>query len=493
MKNGLNYKRKLLFLIFWLFLLIGAKAQPNLAFYSLDHQFNSGDYNPAFLTSRHKFTFSMFPLAGTSVGYNNQEVIKNLTSRFLSGTITNEEFKKVFERMATQSFFHQNLESSLLSFTYHSNIGFFNFKVKDSEYFLAAVKGDITKFIFKSDQQTAIINQIQYLPAQSSHYREYSLGYSYKAPSNRFSAGIRAKLYFGKYAFFSTLSGAIQKDPNTPNDYILKTSGMIHISFPQQTILAPHDSVHIQFKNSTIFNYLFNSGNPGAGIDLGFNYRIMPELSFSMSVIDLGKINWKTNRSSRNADKAYPLAQNYVLGPPGDHQTITKENNYNFSDLIDFSKLDRDSSAFSRPLPTTLYTGLKYQLNPSIALGITDRFVIVKDLNYNSLTFTSNFTINKNLSISTGYSILADSYFNIPLAFLFQGDVCQFFLGTDNLTAILIPSAAEFAGLSFGACFYLFGKRDQHRKPSDYTPFYKPRKILKNKKTGLLINPQPEY
>lgn len=492
MKNSLSFKRKLLFLIFWTFMFTMTKAQSSLAFYPLTKLFNSFDSNPAFLSSPEKFTFSIFPLGGTSLGYNNQEVIRNMTSKFFQGSIDNQDYKKDFNDILSQSSFHQSLESSLLSFTYRSDIGFFNFRIKESEYFLAKAKGDLTEFIFKSDVQRAVIDQTQSLPAQSAHYREYSLGYSYQSRHKRFTAGIRAKLYFGKFAFFSNISGSIQ---NKFNDYILKTSGLINISFPTNTIYNPKDSSNtFDFSSSKIFHYLLNSGNPGMGVDLGINYHVTPDLSFSMSVIDLGKIKWKSNVISRILDEEYLLDNStYQTSTEGGVRTITKNGDYTYSESFDFSKLAIDSTTFSKPLPTSIYAGIKYKVNPGFSMDITDKYVAVKDLGYNSLSVTASIDLNKKLSISTGYSMIADALFNIPLALLYQGYFGQIFLGTDNLTAIALPSSAQYAGISFGACFYLFTNRNLTQDASDYTPFYKPRKIIKNHRTGLILNEDSNY
>ncbi|HAH22491.1 MAG TPA: hypothetical protein DCL77_01780 [Prolixibacteraceae bacterium] len=487
MKDSLSFKRKILFLICWTFMFTLTKAQPSLAFYPLTNQFSSFDYNPAFLTSHEKFTFSIFPLAGTSVEFNNQKVINSMTSKFFKGSLDNQDYKNAFNDIMAQSSFHQNLESSLLSFTYRSDIGFFNFRIKESEYFLAKVEGDITKFIFKSDIQSAVIDQIQSLPAQSAHYREYSLGYAFQSPHKRFTAGIRAKLYFGKFAFFSNVSGSIQ---NKFNDYVLKTSGLIQISFPENTIYNPKDSSNtFNFSSSKIFDYLLNSGNPGMGVDLGINYRVSPDLTCSMSIIDLGKINWKSHVNSRRLNEEYLLANStYQTSTEGGVQTITKNENYTYSDSFDFAKLAIDSTTFSNPMPLSIYAGIKYRVNPGFSLDMTDKYVVVKDLSYNSLSVTAQFDVNKKLSVSAGYSMIGDSYFNIPLALLYQGNFGQIFLGTDNLTTLALPSSAQYAGISFGACFYLFTHRNLSVDASDYTPFYRPRKIIKNHRTGLILN-----
>lgn len=472
-----------------------AKAQPNLAFYPLEDQFNSFDYNPAFLSSREKFTFSIFPLAGVSVGFNNQGVIRDLASKFMGGVITNEDYKNAFDNMVDQSSFQQSVEASLLSFTYRSNSGFFNFRIKDSEYFVAKVQGDITQFIFKSDIRSAAIEHIQSLPAQSAHYREYSLGYSFKSRNNRLTAGIRAKLLFGKFAFFSNMQGSIQEDMNSPGDFVLKTSGLLDISFIENTIKNPNDSTNvIDFSDSkTVVDYIFNTGNPGVGIDLGFQYQVSPALSVSMSVIDLGKINWKSNLNSRSLEKEYPLPYStYGIDDTEGGQIITKRENYMYSDSFDFSKLTRQRAPFSKPLPTSFYAGLKYQVTPDLSFSITDRYRLIKDLGYNHMSLTANVDVTEKLSVSTGYAAMSDAYLNIPLALLYQGEFGQIFLGTDNLTSIFFPTATQFAGISFGACFFLFKERKLHGNPSEQTPFYRPRKIIKNPKSGLIIRNDPK-
>ena len=493
MKNRLNSRCKLLFLMFWTFLFTVAKAQPNLAFYPLEDQFNSFDYNPAFLTSPEKFTFSLAPLAGMHVGYNNQRLINSLVSKFLKGVITNQDYKNVFTSMVNQNYFQQDIEGSWLSFTYRSEKGFFNFRIKDSEYFLAKVEGDATKFIFNSDITSTVIGKIQHLPAQSAHYREYSLGYAYESPSKRLKAGIRGKLYFGKFAFFSTISGSIQEDPNAPNNFHLRTSGVLNISFPDNTIETPNDTTNtIVFSSSTIFRYLLNSGNPGLGVDLGINYQLSPELSFSASIIDLGKINWKSNLNSRSLNDTYPLDPGtYNVSNVGGVPTINKIGEFTYSDSFDFSRLSHFESSFSKPLPLKLYAGVKYQVDPRFSLSLTDKYVVIKDLSYNNIAVTASFDVNKKLSLSSGYTFMGGSYFNIPLGLLYQGNFSQIFLATDNLTSFLFPSYAEYAGFSFGVCFYLFTRKNLYLKPSDETPFYRPRKIIKNRKSGLIIKPSP--
>lgn len=491
MKLGTRSKRILVFLVLMPVMVILGKAQSNMAFYPLEDQFNSSNFNPAFLTSPNKFTLSIFPLGGTSIGYNNQKIIQQMVSKLLSGSISDKDYKDILKSLDDRSSFNQNAESSLLSFTYRSNIGFFNFRIKENENFSAIVKGELTDFIIKSGIQSAVINQMQNIPAQVMHYREYSLGYVLPSNGHKFSAGIRAKLYFGKASFFSGISGSIIE--NQTGMFTLQTRGKANVSVPVSKIFNSDGTLNtdsVLNKTKTI-NYLMNSGNPGVGIDLGINYRINSDLTFSMSVIDLGKIFWKSNLNSKSFNGEYNFDAGSVKPDFTDAgiPTITKTNGkVSFIDSIStIFDLKIDSSTFSNPLPVTVYTSLKYQLNPSLKICLIDRYVILKNMNYNSFSITASFDVNKKLSVSTGYAIIGNSYYNIPLAFLFKKDFGQIYIGTDNLAVLILSSISEYASFTFGTCFYLFRKRNLSKTTTEDLPFYHPKKIMKYKNNGLII------
>ncbi len=403
----------------------------------------------------------------------------------------NDYYMNVLETMANKSMFNQNIESAMLNFTYRSKVGFLNFRIKDVQTFSASAKGDLTKFILKEESQSAVIDEIQYLPTQAIHYREYSLGYSYKSPMNKFSAGIRAKLYFGKAAMFSSLYGSIN---NESGNYVLNTTGELNLSFPQSTNPTSSGAPDItKISGSKIANYLLNTGNPGFGVDLGINYRFTPNLSLSMSVIDLGKINWNNNLSSRYFDP-YTLPVLSFIVPTLEPLEIIKKDGYKYyTKLPTYLNEGSIPTSFSRSLPLTIYAGIKYRIKPNLTISFTDRYLLVKNLSYNSLSVTATIDVNKKMSINTGYSIIGDSYFNLPVAFLLKKDFGQMYFGTDNIASFLLPSIFDYASFSCGTCFYLFKNRDSKNSFSpDENPFYKSRIIKKDRKSGLIRRAFPE-
>jgi len=157
MKRFQRNKRIYIFLALTVLAVLGSKAQPYLAFYPLEEQFNSSSFNPAFLHSKEKYTFSIFPFGGTSIGYNNQEVIKSLVKQTLSGISSDDDYKKVLQSLTDRSAFTQDLESTLLTFTARLKPGNFNFRIKEIQNFSTSLKGQITRFIFNNDIQSAVV------------------------------------------------------------------------------------------------------------------------------------------------------------------------------------------------------------------------------------------------------------------------------------------------------------------------------------------------
>lgn len=466
-----------------------AKAQMNIAFYPLEEQFNAYSFNPAFLNPQNRFTFSIFPLAGIGIGYNNQEAVKQLVTKFLQGNTTDQDYRDLLQSLANRSTFNQTLETTLLTFSYKSSLGNFNFRIRENENFSIAMKGNLTNFVFKDGIQQAEVGVPQDLPAQGIHYREYSVGYSLPEKNRKFTAGIRAKLYFGKGAFSSGLSGIIKKDAA---NYLLHASGKILISVPEVNSVNPDGSVNSAsyFGGSKTFAYLMNRGNTGVGIDLGFKYEPTPDLSFSASVTDVGKINWKTNLNSKNLSGEYPISESTVtsFNSTSGRVFITKINgNGAIADSItNLFAIDYDHSPFTLRMPVSIYSGIKYRLSPSVNLNFTNRYLVLKNMNYNSLAVTSDVEVSRHLSVNAGYAMISNSWFNIPVAVLFKSEFGQIYAGTDNLAAFFAPSVSEFAGFSFGMCFNLFRKNETPENYSKYFPFFKHRRI-RSDSNGLLI------
>jgi len=240
---------------------------------------------------------------------------------------------------------------------------------------------------------------------------------------------------------------------------------------------------------SSAGEYMFNSGNPGFGIDLGLKYYFSPRLWGSLSIIDLGSIQWKNNLNSKKINGVIQF-NNYNIETisNGETTTLTKTTDHvSFAnELPTLFHVPISKVAFTTPLPTTFYSGINYQLNPKIKINMTDKLILINDLSLNSISATTQIRVGKFLLLNTGYAIVGKTYDNIPLAVLFDLDFGQIYLGTDNLLTSFSPNLNHYAGYSFGFCMYMFRKTRLYDSPNERLPYHKPKRVGKVQESGLI-------
>jgi hypothetical protein len=413
-----------------------------------------------------------------------------MLTKFVKGAITDDDYNRVFDDLVKTGLFYQRLEISLLNLGYNSNIGSFNFRIKEAEQLISNLKGNFSNFLSDPDYSTIYTDRRQFFPAEIVHYREYSLGYG-KQINSKLTAGIRAKLYFGKASLYSEAEGDVLIKDGV---YLLNTYGPVRLSVPlnfSQNTDSLLSGVAVA-DNTDAQDYLMNSKNPGIGIDLGFTYQINSKVVVSASVVDLGKIYWKSNLNTLILKGQYSFPEEYIYEKGDNYLSKTPDFSTETEDVHGLFKIEKDKTAYSLSLPTTFYAGLKYQIRPTISLGFVDRLINYKGLKHNSMVLTSGFDVSKKLNISLGYSTIGDSYFNIPLGFLYKWSFGQAYIGTDNLVSFLAPGASGFSSISFGTLFYLFQDRVKYYDV-EYLPFFKRKKYKPVNKNGLIFNANPEF
>lgn len=477
MNMGIKIKRRTVLLALVSIFVLSANAQSSLVFYHNQDQFNSSDCNPAFLNSQKDFTFSIFPLSGVSVGYNNQKIVNEMLRKILRGDSIENAMEDVFNSLSKEGLFYQRFESSLLSFGYsNSNIGSFNFRIKEVEQLINNFKGNFSEFITDPTFRTLAINQPQSFPVNAIYYREYSLGYAREMIKDKLFVGARVKVYFGKAAALSEVEGMLTKD--NENTFYLNTKGAVKLSFPINIELNAQTipSGATLTDDFTAANFLLNSKNIGTGIDFGINYKINHLMSISLSVVDLGKINWKNNLNTIHYKGKYEFPFDYIDAVKGN--ILTKKPNFSTDSLqlFDMFKSDIGEESFSTQMPVNIYFGLQYQLNPKIIAGVVDRYIRLKGLSHHSISFSASYDVRKDITMTSGYSIIGNSFVNLPLAFLYKWNSGQSYIGFDNVLSMLFPSFSEFSGITFGTCFYLFRDKTKDTKQLEYLPFYQPKK-----------------
>jgi hypothetical protein len=467
---------------------LDSRSQTGLEFYPLENQYNSSSYNPAFLSSPSLFTFSIFPFAGTSIGYNNQKEIQQLVKKLISGMNQDAEYIELAKIMVDRPTYNQRLENELLSFTYRAKDGFWNFRISENASFSASVRGPVSMFMIKPEVRSVALGQVQEVPALILHYREYSIGYSTPEDHRNLSLGVRAKLYYGKAAFSSGISGSVKELGDT---YYLKMKGIGNMSIPETSTLNKDGSITTtpSLAGSSVPEYLLNSGNPGFGVDLGAKYRFTSKFSVSASILDLGAIKWKNNLNSKNFDGDFLFKNSSIqISEQNGVRMISKTgDSISFTDNVSsLFKVKPTNSTFSTPLPVTFYAGFNYVLSPTVQINLIDRFIQLKKMNHNSFSLTANIKLSDRFNLNSGFATIGNAYDNIPLALLYNTDFGQIYFGTDNLLSVIAPEFSEYTGFSFGMCFYILRKRNLYNQPTEKFPYHRPKKVKKVQNTGRI-------
>jgi len=473
-----THVKRLLFLISAMFLLVTfGRAQSNMVFYNSNDQINAPNLNPAFLMSQGKFTLSFFPVSGLSVGYNNQQVINDMLFNVIQGKSTDKKFNEVFRSMLGFDLFYQRLEMPILSFGYNSKWGSFNFRIKDNMRLMTKLKGDVSDFLSNSTTLAIELNKAQEFPVHAMYYREYSIGYAKEIIRNKLSIGVRVKAYFGKFSLISDVSGDAYLD--TDNNYYFRTYNQMKMSFPAKIILDADNYLNsvTTSDNFSFGSFMFNSKNTGVGFDLGFDYQINPDLSFSASVVDVGQIHWKSDLNSMEYVGKDLFDPQYVNIAESDNKHLTRTQNFPASteQIPSLFKVVMNPAPYSTPMPVSMYAGLKYRVNKKLQIGAVDRYIQVGNMAYNSFSITGDIKMNSTFRLITGLGSQGSSLFNIPLAFLKTWNAGQLFIGTDNILA-LATKKSYLAGISFGATIFLFTKHSGRKMQIDYLPFFELKK-----------------
>ncbi len=484
---GMFIKKYIFFLCMFLLPLV-VHAQSGLAFYHTDEMLFRSNFNPAFFTSNEKFTFSALPVAGGTMSLNDKDALTNVTDLLFHDDV-NDTMKDIFKRMVNKKIYYQHGEMSLLNFGYHSKYGSFNFVIKDQVRLMLDFQGELSRFLMNKENLRVIFNQSQTFPTEAIHFREYSIGYSKEIIRKRLSVGLRAKLLFGK-SFLSSNASATTN--GSINDYFVISSGSINVSLPAERIENPLGGFQKldPLANGTILDYMINTGNPGFAFDLGLKYAVTPDIEISASIVDFGKINWKTDLHSLELNTRYDL-------DPGDALTntingiefLTKtRNDISFEDDISkiFDISTANDASFDGALPLTLYLGLHYKINDQVNVGLVDRYVKFGDLTYNSLAANVNYKLSDRFTAVSGLGIYGDSYLNIPFGFLYKWHSGQAYLTIENTASIVLSSISDFQGFSAGAVFYLFRPKMKYER-FDNLPFYKHKTKKRKDDNGLMF------
>jgi len=290
------------------------------------------------------------------------------------------------------------------------------------------------------------------------YYHELAIGISYDY-DDQFQIGARAKVLFGMANINTRLSDitvTAYEDRWDFNSNMIVDISAPFVSIPVDSAgFVAWDSINaeVTVENDDYFGFVkdnlgtfLGTKNLGFGIDFGFNFNPIENLSISASVNDLGFIRWKNN--------PYQLKQDGTFGWEG--VEVTLEEDWDPGEiLLDSLKNQMNFTSEQKPYTTLLsgkvYLGVAYELNDMVKFGFVTRTRIYNYHFFNQYTFSANVMPIQMFSATLSYSIIGRNYINFGLGLSLRlGPFNMYFITDQTPSGYFLPETINSLNFRFG-------------------------------------------
>ncbi len=187
-------------------------------------------------------------------------------------------------------------------------------------------------------------------------------------------------------------------------------------------------------------NFWDLSKNPGAAIDLGATYKPNDKWNYSLSVINLGFINWNSDVVNRKITggqdfRGFDAFGYYVRGQ-------NKADSSNVNEIKESFKYTTTNESYRRWMIPQAYLTVKYNITYKTHLGLMAYFEYYKKLRP-AFTFSVYHKFGRVFNVVGTYNIQYGVYDNIGLGLMAKVGPCQFYVAGDNIVGPLIRSALD--------------------------------------------------
>lgn len=416
------------------FAALTAVSQTSHTSYFLENMTTRHELNPAFATEYNYVNIPVVPgLSGLAVGMNgnigldkflfkrNGELVTGLnnsvsTSEFLGGLNSNNYMEANIKYDIFSMGFKKWGGFNTIGLSLKSNTGI----ELPYDLFAFAKQGQIG-----GERTEYAIGNTR---VSSTNYVELAFGHSRK---------ITDKITVG--AKFKYLAGLARADVNITQ--IDVTMGVDKWSIREAGEIFHTDVAEITYKpdgqiDDIDYGKLGLAGN-GVGIDLGVTYKLLPDLTLSAALTDIGFIAWSGNKATLT-NKSFDFDGFHHIGAEDDDVTgesaLDIESDQLEDDLKELVRFDHSESASStQSLATTLNIGAEYSiLKNKISFGFLSSTRFAGYKTWSEAMVSANFRPTGwfNAAVNGSVSNLGNS-FGLLLNFCPKG--FNFYIGSDYI------------------------------------------------------------
>jgi hypothetical protein len=382
------------------------------------------------------------------------------------------------------NFVATDLGLSLASIGFRTKVGFFTLDVTNRVDGNIYYPGDLFRLLINGavDGETYTLDGIG---MDLAMFNEASLGWSIEIIEG-LQVGARGKVLFGMGSL-STNSSELtvttsQENWNIQSDMVFNASlpfaevqydadGMIE-DFVIDSELENLEPSNIA---RTLPRYIFNTRNLGLGLDVGASYRPIDPLQISLSVLDIGFINWTdgvqevsyTNEFDFNGLELNPID---LIGDDAsfDLDSTLSELGDSLTNFLQFTS----GGSYAKRLNTKIYAGVSYFVTPNISFGLLSRTDLLNEKIAQQFTASANLTTGRFINFTASYTY-ANSYVkNLGAGLSFNAGPFNMYLISDNvLNTIFWPQEVRSVNLWVGMNL-VFGYSQARKKDGDRPLIY---------------------
>lgn len=308
---------------------------------------------------------------------------------------------------------------------------------------------------------------------EAMQYMETSVGLS-KNINEKLRVGGRLKVLLGG-AGATLVNERLEIDVNNDfsheihSDLVLNVSGPVDFYTDADNMI---DSVELR-DDINPFDILLNGKNKGVAFDFGAEYQLLPNLSLSASIIDLGFIGWKSdvfNLSATNNFNFDAFDMTEVISGNKEIDDMMEELG---DSVLNSFQLTDGANKFSMGLPTKLFIGAQYRPIKNLGVGILSRTTFNQGHVSQALSLSGSFYAGDVFSTSLTYTMINRSYANLGWGFAVKTGPVQFYTMFDQLplswvkitesgsskfiSSFPVPNRVDYFTFRFGINL-LFGK-----------------------------------
>jgi len=429
---------------------INAKAQNDVSIHLLQSVPQSIYTNPSF--SPDAKVFVGFP-ALSSVYYGISHsgfAYKDLVRRRSDDSLL-VDVDNMLSKLKDRNYLSTQYNMELLSFGFKIKKNYVSFSAAEKVSMRFSYPGDLLKLFWGGNTQ--FIEQpanFSGIGANFIHYREYAIGYKREFSSD-LSVGLRGKLLYGKSNLWTEKSEiSLATDPST-HALTARSHIILNMSLPEATF--------DENKDFEPLDYLLNNKNTGMAFDIGANYKINSKFSVAASVIDIGKISWKTGIKNFISNDVNFTFEGIDLNDFFGKDSTSKDGLELLLDSLEKTfEFKETENNYSNWLPGIVYLSGIYHLTSKDKVGLLVRADVFNGRIFPSYTLSYNKRIANFVSACATYSIMNRSYTNVGFGLSLQLSALQIYAFNDNIYGLLFPTSAKNSNIHFGINL-LFGYR----------------------------------